>query len=182
MPLHGLTQVTIGVPNVAETAQYYEEFGLAPVAVTGHPAAETGPERSFSTVDGGPQLRLVTTVRRRVVELRVGGDDPDDLKRIAGSLARLGIAAERTATSVRTYDPGTKVTIVAEIADHIAQADTPAPPYNTPGHIVRANERAPGVLRETPVRPRKLGHVVLGSTDQAGLAAAVHPGTGLQSQ
>jgi len=28
MALHRLTSVTIGVPNVAETAAYYEEFGL----------------------------------------------------------------------------------------------------------------------------------------------------------
>jgi catechol 2,3-dioxygenase-like lactoylglutathione lyase family enzyme len=30
MSLHGLLSVTIGVPNVEETAAYYTEFGLAP--------------------------------------------------------------------------------------------------------------------------------------------------------
>ena len=30
MSLHGLLSVTIGVPNVAETAAYYADFGLAP--------------------------------------------------------------------------------------------------------------------------------------------------------
>ena len=30
MALHRLTSVTIGVPNVAETAAYYTEFGLTP--------------------------------------------------------------------------------------------------------------------------------------------------------
>jgi catechol 2,3-dioxygenase-like lactoylglutathione lyase family enzyme len=30
----------------------------------------------------------------------------------------------------------------------------------------RADQRAPGILRDGPVRPRKLGHVVLGSTDK----------------
>jgi len=29
--LHRLTSITLGVPNVAETAAYYEDFGLAPV-------------------------------------------------------------------------------------------------------------------------------------------------------
>jgi catechol 2,3-dioxygenase-like lactoylglutathione lyase family enzyme len=29
MSLHGLLSVTIGVPNVEETAAYYTEFGLA---------------------------------------------------------------------------------------------------------------------------------------------------------
>ncbi len=55
---------------------------------------------------------------------------------------------------------------MVEIADRIKQEDTPSPPYNTPGHIARPDTRAPGVLRENRVQPRKLGHVVLGSTDQ----------------
>ena len=40
-------------------------------------------------------------------------------------------------------------------------------PYNGPGRLERLNNRAPGVDRTDRVRPRKLGHVVLGSTDQA---------------
>jgi hypothetical protein len=32
MSLHGLLSVAIGVPNAAETAQYYADFGLAPDA------------------------------------------------------------------------------------------------------------------------------------------------------
>ncbi len=32
MSLHGLGSVTIGVPNVEETAAYYAEFGLTPEA------------------------------------------------------------------------------------------------------------------------------------------------------
>ena len=38
---------------------------------------------------------------RRLVELHIGVDDPDDLARVAASLARLGVAAERTADGVR---------------------------------------------------------------------------------
>ena len=30
MALHRLTSITMGVPNVAETAAYYTEFGLTP--------------------------------------------------------------------------------------------------------------------------------------------------------
>src|SRR5262252_3225033 len=44
--LHRLTTITIGVPDVASTAAYYEEFGLRPTADAG-----------FATVDGGEQLR-----------------------------------------------------------------------------------------------------------------------------
>ena len=48
MSLHSLLSVTIGVPNIAETAAYYTDFGLTP--------ADDG---WFSTADAGRQLRLL---------------------------------------------------------------------------------------------------------------------------
>lgn len=42
MPLHRLTRVTIGVPNLAETAAYYEDFGLTPAG----PSADGRPPPS----------------------------------------------------------------------------------------------------------------------------------------
>ncbi|GAB2456640.1 VOC family protein [Jatrophihabitans fulvus] len=159
MSLHGLTQITIGVPDPGAGAEYYEDFGLRPTGATadGH---------GFATVDGGEQLRIVATARRRLVELRVGADDADDIERVSAALARLDLPAQTDATSVRTYDPGTEVTVVVEIAPRLAQPDIAPPPYNGPGHLVRPDVRAAGVLRTERVRPRKLGHVVLGSTDQ----------------
>src|ERR1700689_2517013 len=105
MALHRLTRVTIGVPNVEETAGYYTEFGLTEGTVEG--TAEGAEGRHFSTGDGGEQLTLVPTPRRRLVELRVGADDPDDIERVAASLARLGLPSQRSGTGIRTYDPGT---------------------------------------------------------------------------
>lgn len=173
MPLHRLTQIVMGVPDVEQTAAYYTEFGLTPAA--GASTSVYGAEAStptaggghvLSTVDGGEQLRIVASARRRLLRLGVGVDDPDDLDRVAASLAALGVTAQRDETSVQAVDPGTEVTVRVEIAPRIAQNPTPAPPYNTPGVIARPGERAPAVLREQQVRPRKLGHVVLGSTDQ----------------
>jgi len=156
MALHRLTQIVMGVPNVEQTAAYYAEFGLTP-----------GENGTLATTDGGEQLRIVAAGHRRLVRLGVGADDPDDLDRVAASLAAIGIEAERTAGSVRAVDPGTEVTVEVEIAGRVKQEPTPAPPYNAPGVDARPTTRAPGILREQPVRPRKLGHVVLGSTDQA---------------
>jgi catechol 2,3-dioxygenase-like lactoylglutathione lyase family enzyme len=161
MPLHRLTRVTIGVPDTAAAAEYYTDFGLERLgseAGAGHPG--------FATADGGEQLRLVPSARRRLVELRVGADDPDDLARIAAALARLEIPAEQDPRTLTVRDPGSEVTVVVEIADRLEQKETPPPPYNGPGHISRSDVRACGVLRENRVRPRRLGHVVLGSTDQ----------------
>ncbi|WP_067823424.1 VOC family protein [Nocardia inohanensis] len=161
MALHRLNQITIGVPDVTATSRYYTEFGLAP---SEH---ETGTGTALlATVDGGDQLRLVHSERRRLHELRIGADDPDDLDRIASALARLEVAATRTDNSVRALDVGTGTSVVVEITEHLRQTPTHTPPYNAPGSPERPDTRAPAVLRTTPVRPRKLGHVVLGSTDQ----------------
>jgi catechol 2,3-dioxygenase-like lactoylglutathione lyase family enzyme len=155
MALHRLTSVTIGVPNVTDTAAYYTEFGLAPA----------GPE-TFSTVDGGEQLRLVQAPARRLVELGIGAENPDDLTRIARSMANLGVAAEPGDGVLTVVDLGTAVRVRITIAEPIAQAAEPAPVCNGPGRDVRLNARAAGIERTSPVAPRKLGHVVLGSTDQ----------------
>ena len=59
MALHQLTSFTLGVPNLAETAAYYREFGLA------------GEDDGWlATRDGGRQLRLVSAPTRRLIELR----------------------------------------------------------------------------------------------------------------
>jgi len=151
--LHRLTSITIGVPDVAGTAAYYEEFGLTP----------TG-EGRYATVDGGEQLRLVPSPHRRLIELGIGVDDPDDLGRIAASLARLGVAVERAPAALAAVDPGTRVRVAVRVAERIRQASTPPTLANAPGRSNRPTRRADAVLREGPVRPRKLGHVVLGST------------------
>jgi catechol 2,3-dioxygenase-like lactoylglutathione lyase family enzyme len=157
MALHRLTSVTIGVPNVAETAAYYTEFGLKPAG-----------GGVFGTVDGGEQLRLVESPFRRLVELGIGAENLDDLARIARSMAHLNVAAEAGDGVLTAVDKGTEVRVRITVAEPITQAAEPAPVYNGPGRDSRLNARAPGIERADPVTPRKLGHVVLGSTDQEG--------------
>jgi len=150
-----LTKITIGVPNVAPTAAYYEEFGLRPIAAG-----------RLASADGGEQLELVPAPSRRLVELGIGVDDADDVARVAAALATLGVNAERTASSVVAVDPGTEVRVAVTIADRI-QGASAAVATNGPGRAGRGSNRADAVLRDGAVRPRKLGHVVLGSTDLA---------------
>jgi catechol 2,3-dioxygenase-like lactoylglutathione lyase family enzyme len=154
VPLHRLTSITLGVPDVAPAAAYYEELGLNPTRGGG-----------FATVDGGEQLLLVPSPRRRLIELGVGVDDADDLDRVAAGLGRLGIAVERTAALLAAVDPGTEVRVVVRLAERLVQSPVAAAPSNGPGRSERATQRAAAVLRQARVRPRKLGHVVLGSTN-----------------
>ncbi|WP_331739541.1 VOC family protein (plasmid) [Streptomyces sp. NBC_00015] len=165
MPLHRLTHIVMGVPNVTQTAQYYTEFGLTPTteSTDGSPAPA---HHAFATVDGGEQLRIVQTPRRRLVELGIGVDDPDDLDRVASTLAALNVPVDRTPSGLTAVDRGTEVLVRVGVAPRYQQAPLPEIAYNAPGTTPRLQERAPGILRPGPVRPRKLGHVVLGSTDQ----------------
>ncbi|WP_379619768.1 VOC family protein [Pseudonocardia sp. GCM10023141] len=159
----------MGVPNVAATAAYYADFGLAD---------ET--DGWFSTRDGGRQLRVVATPSRRLVELTVGVDDPDDLGRAAVGLTRLGVGSERTATTLAADDPATGLRTVLQVAPRVNQPETPAPIYNGPGRIDRVGARTPGVLRTDRVTPRKLGHAVLGSTDLTTTVRFLVEGLGFQ--
>jgi catechol 2,3-dioxygenase-like lactoylglutathione lyase family enzyme len=154
MSLHGLLSVTIGVPNVEETAAYYAEFGLAP--------QDGG---WFSTADAGRQLRIVAAPTRRLVAMRVGADDPDDLARAAANLARLGVPHELRGTSLEATEPVTGVRVGLDVAARTRQDPVAASVYNGPGRLDRQGARAPGFTRADRVRPRKLGHAVLGSTD-----------------
>ena len=170
MALHRLASVTIGVPNTAETADYYTEFGLR---------AEG--DQWFGTQDGGRQLHLVHSPTRRLVELEVGVDTPDDLAAAASRLSRLGIESHSTATALTAVEPVTGTRAVLRVQSRVTQPLVAATAYNGPGRTERAGSRAPGVLRAHPVQPRRLGHAVLGTTDFAATAAFFRDGLGFQT-
>lgn len=156
MSLHRLASVTMGVPNVAETASYYADFGLTPES-----------DGWFSTTDGGRQLRIVDAPSRRLIALAVGADTPDDIDRVVHNLTGLEIPFQRTATGVTAVEEATGLHATVQVMARIAQRRVEATPYNGPGRLDRTTCRAPGVVREGAVRPRKLGHAVIGSTDHA---------------
>ena len=89
MSLHGLTSITLGVPDVDAVASYYEDFGLRRVG------DRPGRGLVFATADGGEQLALRPAERRRLLEIGIGADDPDDLGRVEAGLRRLGVEFER---------------------------------------------------------------------------------------
>ena len=61
----------------------------------------------------------------------------------------------------------TGIRVVVEIAERIAEPAEPALPTNGPGRCERTDARSTAVTDSTPARPRKLGHVVVGSRDAA---------------
>ncbi|MCZ4521765.1 VOC family protein [Rhodococcus ruber] len=154
MALHGLAKVTIGVPNVDETIGYYTDFGLT----------HNG-NGSFSTVNGGEQLQIVGSPQRRMVELSIAADNEDDIESIAHRLVGLGQQVERDPTSLSVHEPvtGTRIRVVVK-PRLVFEPAVAASLYNGPGRIDRWG-RAQFLSRTDKVRPRKLGHAVIGSTD-----------------
>lgn len=158
--MHRLTQITIGVPDVDAVSGFYREFGLVD---SGHGV--------LATRDGGEQLRLVEAPHRRLVELGIGVENPDDLGRIEHALRALGMDSTNADGVLTGVEPVTSTRVVLSVAPAIEQSAGPVPALNRPGSIVRRNERSAGLDRPVqsevaPVQPRKLGHVVLGSPDQ----------------
>jgi catechol 2,3-dioxygenase-like lactoylglutathione lyase family enzyme len=99
MSLHGLTSITLGVPDVDTVASYYEDFGLRRVG------DRPGRGVVFATADGGEQLALRPAERRRLLEIGIGADDPDDLDRVEAGLRRIEAEFERDAAGLRVRDP-----------------------------------------------------------------------------
>jgi catechol 2,3-dioxygenase-like lactoylglutathione lyase family enzyme len=170
MALHRLTSVTMGVPNVAETTAYYRDFGLA---------AES--DGWLATRDAGRQLRIVHAPTRRLIEVRIGADTPDDLSAAASRLSRLGIEAHLHDGVLTAHDQASKVRAVVEAVPRVVQEPASATAYNGPGRAERIGARAPGIVRTEPVRPRKLGHAVIGSTDFAATTAFYRDGLGFRT-
>jgi catechol 2,3-dioxygenase-like lactoylglutathione lyase family enzyme len=170
MPLHGLASVTIGVPDVEVTRAYYSDFGLTSQAGAW-----------LSTTDGGNQLRLVRRPRRQLVELVIRASEADDLGRIADRLARLGVLADRgEPDAVAALEPVTGTRVVVRILPPMVSRPAPAPAYNGPGRILRSSRRADAVARSGAVRPRRLGHAVLGTADLAASKAFFVDGLGFR--
>lgn len=157
MPLHRLSSFTFQVPNVDEVTCYYEEFGLT----------DNG-DGSMSTTDGGRQLFIeqgAPGAFRRISSVTIGADHLDDLGSIASNLRSLEIEHTLDGDRLVTSDPATRTKVVVAVEPRVEQTEFESEPFNHPGSTLRVNERAYGATSDAKVRPRKLGHVVLGTTD-----------------
>jgi hypothetical protein len=159
MSLHHLQSVTMGVPDTIAVGQYYADFGLS--------LEEPG---VLSSVDGGRQLYLERRKHRCLVKMVVGVDDEDDLHRAFTELQRAGHRPTLGTGQLTVTEPETGVIVVLEILPRFTQPALAAPTYNGPGRAERQGQRSPAVERTGRVRPRKLGHVVLTTTNFAATA------------
>ena len=97
--------------------------------------------------------------------MRVGCEGEEDLAEIAGRLEGLGIASEQSQGRLTVLDPVNKWRVVVEPCAVTDVPEVPPRPLNRPGQRQRLGER-PGLVTEPSLRPpRRLGHIVVGTTD-----------------
>lgn len=149
-----MSSVTLQVPDVPKVVDYYAEFGLT----------DNG-DFSMSTTDGGRQLYFQQGPRRRISGLVVGADDEDDIARVVAGLRAGGFSCRTSARAVVAVEPVTCTTVTVKVERRVEQPVRPVASYNGPGNVPRVNARADGAASNERVRPRRLGHVVLGTTD-----------------
>jgi catechol 2,3-dioxygenase-like lactoylglutathione lyase family enzyme len=169
MTLHQLASVTIGVPDVPPVAAYYSDFGLQPHA-----------DGSFSTTDGGRQLFLQKAPMRRLVQMTIGVDDQDDIDRARAALSAAGHHPPPETQTLSVVEPNTGVRVTMAVTARLNQSRSVPEVYNGPGRPERQADRAPAVMRSERVRPRKLGHVVVTTTNLAATSSFFVAGLGFK--
>ncbi len=152
MALHRLSSLTIGVPNVSAVAPFYDAFGLASLG-----------DGRYATRDGGEQLRLTAAPYRRLEEIVVGADSPDDLARINAAMVGAGHSPVVTSDSLRVRDEHAGVDVTVRVEPRAMVSKQPRVATNRPGVVERTNRPADVVLNTATVQPAHLSHVVLGT-------------------
>ncbi|GAB3977133.1 VOC family protein [Actinoallomurus acanthiterrae] len=170
MALHALQSLTIGVPDPVRTSAFYAEFGLG-TSETAH---------VFASADAGEQLRIEQSPYRRLLEMVVAADDPDDLQRIRQSLQAQGVATRLLGSSLHCVEPVTGTRVEVRVLPRLVQPKVPPTAYNGPGRLERGTERAAVVNRVGPVTPRKLGHCVIGTPEPAAVRRFFVEGLGFK--
>lgn len=156
MSLHGLAEMTLGVPNVDATKQFYREFGLV--------EADNG---MFASADGGEQLRIVESPYRRLIEFALAADDPDDIARIRTAAVASDITiVDHENGSISMAEPIVGISAKVTVRPRIEQPEAYSwKAMNSPGNPARSGTRAPAIFNEGAARPRKLGHVLYTTPD-----------------
>lgn len=157
MALHRLTSITLAVPDLAASSNFFEAFGLG-----------KGSGGWLQTRDGGDQLELIQSSRRNLMRLGVGASDADDLGRIAERVDRVGLGRieSQSPEQLILTEPATGLTIDVTVAAPLDAPTIPAAVSNTPATAQRRDRPAAAIVDDSAVRPSNLTHVVYSSPDQ----------------
>lgn len=144
MGLHRVARLVREVPDLQVASRFYRQFGLV----------ETRPG-VFATEVGGEQLILIAGERPRIAELVIAVDAAPDLEVVAARLQEVGLSSERLADELTATEPVTGICVRLVVADRL-----PRDPLPEPADLSRSD-----LVRRGPIRPLRLGHVVIGCSD-----------------
>jgi len=169
VPLHTLVDLELSVPDPDALVGFWTGLGMV-----------RSDDTTLGTADRPSQLRLAEGGYRHVSELRLGCTDEADLVAIGDRLAGMGVDSTLSDGVLRCADPLADHDVVVEVAEAPALTTPPDREVNRPGELRRVNRRSSAAIRPEAAPPRRVGHVVFGSTDVAASVAFYRDGLGFK--
>ena len=153
MALHRLQELSLGSPDPGTLDNFYQEIGLI------------GSSRSWGSADRPDQIKLAEAPYRQLKSLRMLCEDEADIAAATARLDDLGVAYELFDGKLTVADPVNKWSYIVEPGEVEDISRQPKRTMNYPGERNRLGARAEVLREATPRVPRRLGHVVVGSTE-----------------
>ena len=153
MALHRLQEMSIAAPDPDRLDAFYREIGLV------------GGNHSWGTSGRPEQISIAEAPYRQLRSLRMLCEDEADLAEAAGRLDELGVSYRLSDGRLTVTDPLNKWSYIVEPGEVADVGEQPRRVMNFPGQRNRLGKRADVLGEQAPRVPRRLGHVVVGSTD-----------------
>jgi catechol 2,3-dioxygenase-like lactoylglutathione lyase family enzyme len=169
MALTSLYDLELAVPDPAELEAFWIRRGMR----------TTGPG-TLGTDDRASQLRFREGGYRHVSEVRLACNSESDLDDIVQRLDTLGVTAHRDGSTVRCSDPVLDHDVVIGATGASPLTPPPSRQLNGPGRSDRSGRRSSVAVADTAPVPRRVGHVVFGTTDMAASLAFYRDGLGMR--
>jgi len=152
MPLNGLLDIELGVPNPDELMAFWERRGMLRTA-----------DGVLGTEDRSVQLRVTEAGYRHMSELHMSCGTERDLADIATRIGDMGVQPVIADTRLTCVDPVFQHRVVIDVTAPHPLTPAQHRAWNHAGEQVRTNARAEASIETVPRPPRRLGHIVLGT-------------------
>ena len=153
MALHRLLAMEMGVPDPGTLDKFYADLGFR------------GGPRRWGGVDAEDQILLCEAPYRQLKSLRIACHDEADLAAAATGLEALGVSSRQSNGTLTVVDPINEWTVTLEPQAEFVPAPLERRLMNYPGQRNRVNTRASVITEAEARKPRRLGHVVVGSPE-----------------
>ena len=167
--LNGVLDIELTVPDPEPLVEFWERRGLRRTA-----------DGVLGSDERPAMLRITEGRYRHLSDLHLGCDTEGDLLDIRRRLADLGIEATIDGNRLLCVTPELGNTVTIDVREQSPLAPFTPRPANGPGTRSRIDARADAVGEETARPPRRLGHVVLGTTRVKDLATFFVDGLGFR--